>query len=138
MQSEHAKVENLLDQQGRAFDKLLLVAHEGKNHSDRDHIVEREPSRQIYRDDILEAEDGVVDGLEADLGASEPHVGVHEVCIAVEPLALALVLAIEQLEALHGTHGFDEGRVLLRPALYDGLIAPPERAEESKPNRGIE
>src|SRR5262245_26591615 len=138
MQPEHAKIENLLDQQSRAFDELLLVAHEGKNHSHRDRIVEREPRRQVYRDDVLEAEDGVIEGLEADLGASKPHVGANEVGIAIEPLALTLVLAIEQLEALHGAHGFDEGRAFMRPALYDRFIAPPERAEQSKPDRGIE
>src|SRR5262249_20477033 len=127
MQPEHAKIEDFLDQQGRAFDKLLLVAHEGKNHSDRDRIVEREPRRQVDRDDVLEAEDGVVEGLEADLGASKPHIGVHEVGIAIEPLALTLVLAIEQLETLHSTDGFDERRAFMRPALYDRFIASPQR-----------
>src|SRR4051812_5288812 len=138
MQPENAKIENFLDQQRRALDKLQFVAHEGENHSNRDHVIKREARRQVYRDDILEAKDGIVNGLETDLGTAKPHVRIHEVCITIEPLALAFVLTIEQFETLHRAQGFDEGRVFLRLALYDRFIALPEHTEESKPNHGIE
>src|SRR5262249_24332861 len=111
VQAEDAEVEHFLDQQTGPIDELLLVAHEGEDHSDRQRAVEGKSRGKIDGDYVLEAENGVVDGLEADLRPAEPHVRIHEVRVAVEPLPLALVFAVGQLQGLYRPQRLDERRV---------------------------
>ena len=88
MQVENAKVERLLDQLHALVDEMPLVAHEGEQHADGHAVVERKPRAEIDGDDVLDAEQNVVDRLEADLEAAEANVRVHSVGIAIEPLPL--------------------------------------------------
>ena len=75
---------------------------------------------------------------ERDFRPAEADVRAHHIAVAVEPLAFALALAVEELEALDGSHALDEGGVLLGLSLDRGLGALPEHTVESEPNAGIE
>ena len=57
VQAEDAELERLLDQLHRLLGEVLLVAHEGEDHADRQGVGERQPRREIDGDDVLEAED---------------------------------------------------------------------------------
>src|SRR5262249_3754493 len=138
VQPEDTEIKHFLDQETRPLDELLLVTHEGEDHSDGEDVVERKSRGKIDGDHVLESENGVVDGLEADLRSTEPHVGIHEIRIAVEPLPLALVLTVGQLQGLYGPQRLDKGRVFPRLALDDGLAVPAEHTEESEPHRRIQ
>jgi hypothetical protein len=122
MQAEDAVVQDFLHQHHRAIRKLCLIADEGEDHSDCHHIIERETCREVDDDDVFKSEDRIIDGLEAYLGAPEPHIRIDEICITIEPLALAFLLTIEQFQALHRTNGLDEVGIFLRLALDDRFI----------------
>ena len=136
VQVEDAELDRFLDQQGGLLGEVPLVAHQGEDHPDRQGAIERQPGREIDRQHVLYAEYRVVQRLEGDGDPSHPDVGVDEIGIAVHPLAFALVLAIEQLDALDCPHGFDEGRVLLRPRL-DDILAAPAKLLDKGPSRRI-
>ena len=80
----------------------------------------------------------VVDRGERDLGAAEPDIGVHDVGVAVQPLAFALALAVEQLQALDCPHGLDEGRVLLGLRPGSSLRCAAKNAVEREPDACVE
>ena len=54
VQSENAEVERLLDQQDGLLGEVLLVAHEGEDHPDRQAVAQRQAGRKIDGDDILQ------------------------------------------------------------------------------------
>ena len=98
-------------------------------------VREHQPRREIDRDDGLQAEDQIVDGVEGDLGAAEAHVRVHDIGVAVEPLAFALAFPIEQLQALDRPDGLDEGGVLLGAGLDRRLRAQPQDCGRARAER---
>ena len=55
------EIERLLDQLDGLLSEVLLVAHEGEDHADGESVAQREPRGEIDRDDVLKAEDHVVD-----------------------------------------------------------------------------
>ena len=65
--------------------------------------------REKNREDHLEPEDQIVDRAECDLYAAQAHIGVRNLRVTIQPLAFALALPVEQLEALDGPHRLDEG-----------------------------
>jgi hypothetical protein len=113
MQVEDSELDCLLDQKHGLFSKILLVAHKGEDHSDRERVVECETRGQINGHNIFQTEYRVIHGLECDDRSSQPNIRVHDIGISVQPLPLPLVLPIEQLQALDRPHRFDEGRILL-------------------------
>src|SRR5262249_38512090 len=124
MQAEQPIVEDLLHQHDRAIDELLLVAHECDDHSNGDRIIESESRRDIYSDDHLKPKDRVIRRFEAYCRAPQPDIRVDEIGVAIEPLSLALVLRVQELQTLNRAHALDECRVLLRLGSDDLLVAP--------------
>ena len=55
----------------------------------------------------------LLNDFEAGIHPFEMGIRVHAVGEAVQPLVLPLAFPVEQLDALHGTQAFDEGRSLL-------------------------
>lgn len=53
-------------------------------------------SREIDGNDVLQREQGVIDGCERDLGATKADIGAHHIAVAVEPLGLAVAFAVEK------------------------------------------
>src|SRR5205823_10716699 len=108
MQFYDTKIERLFDQLNRLFRELLLIADECEDHADGQIVPKRQPGRKIDRDNILKAKNYVIDGREGNFRATEPDICAHHVGVAVEPLGLAVALAIEQLQALHPSQRLDE------------------------------
>src|SRR5262249_41528324 len=131
MQPQEPIVQDLFDQHDGAIGELLFVAHVRDDHPYGDRIVEREPCGDIHRYDHLESEDRIVYGFEAYFRPPEPDIRVDEIGVAIEPLALALVLGVEKLEALYRAHALDECRVLLGLVLYDLVVAPPKDPKQA-------
>src|SRR5262245_18704162 len=135
---QNAEVDRLLDELDGLFREILLVAHEREDHADRESIAERKSCSQINRDDVLQAENNVVDRAESDLGPAQPNIRAYDVAVAVQPLPLALVLAVENFQGLYRAHVFDEGGVLLSLCLDGRLGSSPDHPIESQPKRGTE
>src|SRR5215213_8539872 len=138
MQTEEAQVDALLHQQHGFLDEVPLVAYKGEDHAYRQHVIEREPRCQVDGQDVLDAEDQVVQSLEGDLRATQPDIRIDHLGIAVEPEPFPLAFTIEQLQALHRANGLDESRVLLRLALDGGLAALPEHTEQAESQDSVE
>ena len=131
------KVEYSLDQRDRLVHKGLLVGHDRENHADRQLSGQRHHDGKIDRHNVFEAEDGFVQRAEQDLRAADPHRGIDDPGIAVQPLAFAFVFAIEQFERLNRAQGFDQRRVFLRLAADDGLAALAELTVKRQAERQI-
>jgi hypothetical protein len=103
---------------------MLTVSHKCEHHADRELSGEHEFGGKEDDQNQFDPEDQVVDRAERDLGTAEANVGIRNFGVAIEPLALALALAIEQFQALDGADGLDECRALLCAGL-DGCLRPP-------------
>src|SRR4051794_3203836 len=112
MQPEDAEIQDLLHQLNRLFGEMLLVADKGEDHANGQRVVQCEPRRKVDRDDILKAENDVVERAECYLSPAQPHVAVDNIAVAIKPLAFPLTLAIEQFQALYRTHALYERRIL--------------------------
>src|SRR5215212_1994213 len=132
VQFENAEIECLFDQQDCLFGKVLFVAYEGEDHADSETVAERQPGREIDGDDVLKPKDCIVDGCERDSGATQANIRAHDIGIAVEPLALAFALTIEELQRLNRPHGLDQSRALQCLGLDCGLAAFSKDAVESQ------
>ena len=137
VEPENPKIERLLNQLHGLFNEMLLVAHKREDHADGESIAERERRSQIDRDDVLKAKDRVIEGGEHDFRPAQADVRAHHLAVAVEPLAFALTLAVEELEALDGSDALDEGGILLGLSLDRRFGALPENTVKSKPYAGI-
>src|SRR5688572_29089896 len=111
---------------------MLAVSHQSEQHADCELSGENELGGQENDKDQFDTEDQIVDRAERDLGTAEAHVSIRDLGVAIEPLALALALAIKQFQALDGTDGLDERRALLCGGLNRCLRAPPQNAVERK------
>ena len=137
VEPQNTKVDRLLDQLGSFVSEILLVAHKREDHADGECIAEREPRSQIDRDDVFKAKDRVVEGGEHDFRPAQADVRAHHLAVAVEPLAFALTLTVEELEALDGSHALDKGGTLLGLSLDRRFGALPENTVKSEPYASI-
>src|SRR5262249_36245408 len=92
---ENAEVEPFFDQLNRLVGEMLFVAHECENHPNCYLIVQREPGCEIDSNDILQSKYCVVDSCEPKLGSTKADIRAHHIGITVQPLGLAVALAIE-------------------------------------------
>src|SRR4051812_38124771 len=130
MQLQYSEIECRLYQRDRLVHEGLLVGHDRENHPDRKLSGQRHRNRKIDRHDVFEAEDRFVQAAEQDLRAADPHRGIDDPGIAVQPLALALVFAIEYFERLHRAQGLDQCRVFQGLAADGGLASLAELTVE--------
>src|SRR5262245_38022056 len=138
VQAQNAEVDRLLDELDGLFREILLVAHEREDHADRESIAERKSCGQINRDDVLQAENNVVDRAKSDLGPAEPNIRAYDIAVAVQPLPLALVLAVENFQGLYRAHVLDKGAVLLSLCLEGRLRSSPDHTIGGEPKGCIE
>ena len=108
VQFENTEIKCLFDQLDGLLDKVLFVAHEGEDHPNGQAVVQCQPSCKIDRDDVLQPKQTVIDACECNLGATKADIGAHHIGVAIEPLGLAVALAIEDLQALNRPHSLDE------------------------------
>src|SRR6516162_9058954 len=86
VQFENAEVERLFDQLHGLLGEVLFITYEGNDHPDGQTIAQRKLGGEINRDDVLQAEQGVIEPCERDFCAPESDIGAHYVGISVEPL----------------------------------------------------
>src|SRR5215217_4468554 len=102
MKFKQTQIESLFNQEHGFLSKVLLVAHKSKDHADCKSVFKRKPCGEIHRYNDFYSKDEVIDALKRNSYTSETCVRSYNIGIAVEPLALALALTIEQFYALHG------------------------------------
>src|SRR5439155_21376628 len=95
MPVENAKVDCLLDQLNGLFDKVFLIAHDRKDHTNCKGARECKMCRKINGYDVLQCKYGVVYCLEHDFHLTYANVRAHKIGVPIEPLAFPLALTIK-------------------------------------------
>src|SRR5688500_14510676 len=123
MKAQEPEFQGLFYKGNRLFGEMLLVSHESEDHPDRKMIAKHQLGCEVNGNDHFEPEDDIVNRCKCNLGPPEPHVRIRDIGITVEPLALPLALAVEQLQALNGADALDEIRILFCTCL-NGSFRP--------------
>jgi len=88
-------------------------------------------------EDVLRAEEEIVDRHEPYPCPLEADIGVHAIGETIEPLPFPLILVIEEFYALHRPQAFDEVRRFIRLCLDHALAQVAEVAEQRDSDHGV-
>ena len=120
VQLQHADLDGVVDEGGRAARELRFVGDEREEHADREATVEDEMCAQPDDGDVGHAEQGPAECAEDHPQFFHPDAGIERVDDKVLVRRAPLQFAVEQFHCLHAAHRLEEVRLLLRGA--DDLV----------------